>query len=47
MTAEQLAKLCILVLNAQKQYFATRDREDLIKSKALESQLRTAANAIL
>lgn len=47
MTAEQLAKLCIQVLNAQKKYFETRDRADLIASKALESKLRTAANSII
>jgi len=28
-------------------YFDTREREALIKSKALEAQLRTAANEIL
>lgn len=47
MTAEQLAKLVILVLNAQRKYFETRDRADLIASKALESKLRTAANTII
>jgi len=47
MTAEQLAKLVLLTLSAQRTYFDTREREALIKSKALEAQLRTAANEIL
>jgi len=47
MTAEQLAKLVLLTLSAQRTYFDTREREALVKSKALEAQLRTAANEIL
>jgi len=47
MTAEQLAKLVILTLKAQRAYFDTRDHDALIKSKALERQLRNAANDIL
>lgn len=47
MNARQLAALVIEVLDAQKQYFKTRDRIDLIKSKELEKKLRIGARYIL
>ncbi len=42
-----LAELVIEVLDAQKKYFKTRDRDDLIASKQLETKLRREALDIL
>jgi hypothetical protein len=47
MNALELAKLALLVLETQKQYFNTRERDTLIRSKALEGQLRKAAERIV
>ena len=38
-----LARLVIKTLDAQQRYFTTRDRDDLIASKALERILRVTA----
>ncbi len=46
-TLEDLAKLVIEVLDAQKKYFKTRGKDDLIASERLESELRTKANQAL
>ena len=46
-TAEDLAKLVIEVLDAQKRYFKSRTKDDLIASKVLEGELRRKANAVL
>ena len=45
--AEDLAKLALQVLDAQQEYFRTRDHDRLRESKALERKLRQAANEIL
>lgn len=47
MTTRQLAALVIEVLDAQKRYFATRDKADLIASKQLETRLRKVAETEL
>ncbi len=47
MNAKQLATLVLQVLDAQKQYFKTRDRADLIASKQLEAQLRKQAEYLV
>lgn len=47
MTARELAELVIQVLDAQKKYFRTRKREDMIASMELEKKLREAANECL
>lgn len=47
MTIEELAELCIIVLDAQQRYFRTRLVDDLIASKKLEQHLRKTATAVL
>lgn len=42
-----LARLALRVLDAQKQYFKTRAKDDLIASKQLEKELRQLAQQIL
>jgi len=41
-TREALAELALRTLDAQRHYFSTRNREDLIVCKQLEAQLRHA-----
>ena len=43
----ELAQLVIETLEAQKKYFKTRSKEDLIASKQLESKLRLIARGII
>jgi hypothetical protein len=43
----ELCELVLQVLDAQKKYFKSRDREDLIASKQLEAKLRNVAVGIL
>lgn len=45
--ALELAVMVVKVLDAQKKYFKTRDRFDLIKSKDLEKELRQMAEGLL
>lgn len=51
MTIEELARLVITTLDQQQTYFKSRGtavaHTELIKSKQLESQLRTAARVVL
>ena len=47
MTARELAKAVIEVLDAQKKYFKSRTQNDLVASKQLEAALRKSATAIL
>lgn len=42
-----LARLAIDVLDAQKRYFKTRAKDDLIESKRLEKELRGLASSYL
>lgn len=42
-----LARLALWVLDAQRKYFKSRDKLDLIASKELEAQLRTEAENVL
>lgn len=42
MTSDEIIKLAKKTRDAQKRYFATRDRYDLSMSKALEHQLDQA-----
>ena len=45
--AHALAKLALLVLDTQGEYFRTRDRATLLKAKALERKLRVECESIL
>lgn len=47
MTIKELAALAIEVLDAQKKYFRTRQKDDLFASKVLESKLKLAALSII
>ena len=47
MTNVELAKLALKVLEKQKEYFGSRDRNVLIQSKALEGQLRKACESLV
>lgn len=47
MSRLELAKLVIEVLEAQRKYFKSRSRDDLIASKQLEAKIRLMARAIL
>ena len=42
-----LSRLVIEVLDAQKKYFKTREKDDLIASKQLEKRLRDKAASYL
>ena len=42
-----LSQLVLEVLDAQKKYFKTRDKDDLIASKQLEKRLRDKASSYL
>lgn len=46
-TRMTLATLALRVLDAQKQYFKTRSKDDLIASKKLEAELRATATATI
>lgn len=46
-TALVLARLVLRTLDQQQQYFSTRSHYDLVNSKALEKELRKAAEAIV
>ncbi len=47
MTRLELAFAVLKVLDAQKRYFKSRDRDDLIVSKALEIALRKECGSIV
>lgn len=47
MTRFDLALLALQVLDAQRRYFKSRSRDDLIASKQLEAELRRQAEAVL
>ena len=42
-----LAKLALETLDQQQRYFKSRRQEDLVRSKALEKELRSRANKAL
>ncbi len=44
---EQMSKDVVAMLDAQRKYFKTRSKEDLIECKRLESQLRKRAESNL
>jgi hypothetical protein len=46
-TAKELAEMVVRTMEAQQQYFSTRDAADLKYSKRLEKDLLATARAIL
>ena len=47
MTLSELATLALATLDAQRKYFKSRRREDLIESKRMEKELRKASVEVL
>ena len=47
MTAAELARVVLTVLDAQQRYFRSRSREDLIASKQLERDLRVRCDELI